>query len=200
MARFHAAFGGRVSDVVLNIRSLDAYWTSALGHGLLRHRPVPDTIQLARLAGATRTWRDVITDVACAMPGTRLWVLPYETFAGRPETQLAVVSAVPTPRSHARNRLNATPQLPELRRIIGPEQAVRLPQGDGRWQPFPPEQIAAFRESYADDVMWLMAGADGLAWLMDDPDKKWTGSNPSVNDTTRGRRNDNQERRMEGFG
>lgn len=200
MARFHAAFGDCASDAILNIRSPECYWASVLGHGVARGWGVPNDRQLARLADNRRSWRDVITDVACALPGTRIWVLPHEIFAGRPETQLAAVAAVSTPGTFARDRLNATPALPALRDAAGAEQAAHLPQGEGRWQPFSAEQIAVFRESYADDLMWLAGGADGLAWLMDDPDKKGTGANLPSTDKTRGRPNDNQERRMEGAG
>ena len=134
-----------------------------------------------------------------AMPGARLWVLPFETFAGRPDAQLAAVSATSAPGTHARDWLNATPRLPELRALTRPVGAG-LPAGDGRWQPFAPAQAAALRETYADDLMWLAAGADGLAWLMDDPDKKWTGSNLSAKDMTRGRRYDDEERPMANSG
>ena len=200
LARFYQAFDGHVSDVVLNIRSLDSYWTSALGYGLTRGRSVPKSGDLDRLAETNRSWRDVIADVGCAMPGARLWVLPFETYGGRPDTQLRAVAAAHAPRSHARIWLNATPRLPQLREIVGPTQAARLPGGDGRWQPFAAAQIAAMRERYADDVMWLLAGGQGLARLMDDPDKKRAGLNLPLTDKTRGRSNDNQERRMEGAG
>ncbi|MDK3074940.1 hypothetical protein QO034_17765 [Sedimentitalea sp. JM2-8] len=80
------------------------------------------------------------------------------------------------------------------------QRAAQLPEGDGRRQPFPAEQIAVFRGSYADDLMWMSAGADGLARPMDDPDKTGAGPNLPSTDTTRGRPNDNQERRMEGAG
>jgi hypothetical protein len=71
-----------------------------------------------------------------------------------------------------------------------------LPAGDGRWHPFTAAQRASLRERYADDLMWLAAGADGLAWLMDDPEKTWTGPNLSGTDMTRGKRNDHEERPM----
>lgn len=200
MARFHHAFQGYVSDVLLNIRSPETYWTSTIAHSVMRGRRVPDAQDLKRLCRSDRSWRDVMTDLAAAMPGTRLWVLPFETFGGRPDMQLTALARVRAPRSHLRDRVNVTPCLPQLKQKIAPSQAARLPDGDGPWQPFSNDQIAAFRESYADDVMWLMAGADGLASLMDDPDKKWAGTNPSRTEETRGSPNDDQERRMEGAG
>jgi len=58
---------------------------------------------------------------------------------------------------------------------------------------------AALREAYADDLMWLAAGADGLAWLMDDPNKKPAGQTLPRPELTRGRRNE-QDRRLAGAG
>lgn len=200
MARVHQMFESYVSDVVLNIRSLDTYWASVMGYGVARGYRVPDARDLDRLVRSKRSWRDVVTDVAHATPGARLWVLPFETFAGRPDIQLAALANVEAPRHHLRDRINTTPCLSELKQRIDPTQAARLPDGNGRWNPFSPEQVAVFRESYADDVMWLMAGADGQAWLMDDPDTKWTGLDPVSTKKTRGSPNDDQERRMESAG
>lgn len=193
VARFFQAFGGRVSDVVLNIRALDGFWSSALSAALAQGYDLPDVAMLEELAAQTRSWRDVITDVACATPNARLWVLPFETFGGRPDAQLLAVTARDVPRAHARDRLNAAPRLEELRALPG---LGALPQEDcGRWQPFSALQQAALRETYADDLMWLTNGADGLAWLMDDPEPTKACSNAPPTDMTRGRPND-QESRM----
>jgi hypothetical protein len=200
MARYHQAFGGRISDVVLNIRALDTYWASALGYGVMRGHALPGNAMLERLAGGARSWRDVITDVACAMPDARLWVLPFEIFAGRPEAQLGTLTGTEAPKSHARGWLNPTARLPELRAMVGPRRAQDLPDGDGRWQPLSAPQAGALRARYSDDLMWLAGGADGLAWLMDDPQKPMAVQNPphdlSKTDRTRGRPYDHEERRM----
>ena len=37
------------------------------------------------------------------------------------------------------------------------------PAGEGRWQPFDPDQRAMLAESWLDDEFWLAAGAGGLA-------------------------------------
>jgi len=197
LARYGAAFDGRIRHVVLNIRSLDSYWASTLGYGLVRGRGVPGAATLARLASSRRSWRDVITDVACALPGAMLWVLPFETFAGRPDAQLTAVAGIKAPKLHARDWLNATPRLPKLRELTSElVQDWHLPEGDGRWQPFSTHQAAALREVYADDLMWLTGGAEGLARLMPDPEKNKMGISPPTNDMTRGRNDDWQERRM----
>jgi hypothetical protein len=51
-----------------------------------------------------------------------------------------------------------------------------LPYGMGRWNPFAPDQTAALREVYEDDIMWLAAGADGLARLAEDRSRTRAGT------------------------
>lgn len=199
MARYAQAFDGRVTDVMLNIRGLDHYWASSLGYGLMRGRGVPDAEALDRMAYGLRSWRDVITDVSCAVPGARLWVLPFESFQGRPDAQLRSVLGCAVPPARGDVRLNATPRLPQLRRDLPRHISRKLPKGSGRWLPFTERQTAALREAYADDLMWLTSGADGTAWLVYDPDKKPVGQTPPTQNRTRGRRND-QDRRMAGTG
>lgn len=199
MARFAQAFDGTVGCVALSIRSLDSYWTSALAYAVARGHPVPATAHLDRLVQAPRSWRDVITDIACAMPGVQLQVLPFETFGSRPEALLTALTGVEAPRTHARVRLNAALCLQDLRASLPAPVAEQLPQGTGRWRPFDETQTAILRERYADDIMWLTAGADGIAALADDPDKLAAGLNPPRIDLTRGRPNDKQ-RRMAGSG
>ncbi|MFK7752928.1 MAG: hypothetical protein AB8B51_10285 [Sedimentitalea sp.] len=193
VARLVAACDGRVRDIVLNIRSPELYWASALGYGVARGFCAPEALDVTRFAQAGRTWRDVITDIACAASGIRLHVLPFETFGNRPDVQLHVLSGIAPPRQHARTWQNATPKLAALRALPGAE---TLPCGEGRWMPFDRAQRAALRESYADDLMWLASGADGLATLTTDPEKNRTGTTPPQPDMTRGTRNDRQEGRM----
>jgi len=197
LARYGEAFGGQITTVVLNIRSLDSYWGSVLGYGLIRGRGLPEPGLLQRLATNRRSWRDVITDMACALPDAQIWVLPFETFAGRPEAQLAAIARINAPKFHSREWLNPTLRLPQMRKLASElGENWRLPEGDGRWQPFSPSETAMLREAYADDLMWLASGADGLARLMPDPDKKQAGKTPPMTDMTRGRTDDQQERRV----
>lgn len=197
MARYARAFDGRITQVVLNIRSLDGYWASALGYGLTRGRGMPGLAMLDRLASNPRSWRDVIADVANALPDAQIRALPFETFAGRPGAQLAAIARIKAPKCHAHDCLNATPRLSRMRELARElAEDWNLPEGEGRWQPFSPRQVAAMCETYSDDLMWLAGGADGLARLMPEPDKKRAGTNPPRPDMTRGRTDDQQERRV----
>ncbi len=201
VARHLAAFDGHVTGLMLNIRSLDMYWASAMAYAATTglSRGLPHSHSIARIAASRRGWRDVISDIASVAPGLRLQVLPFETFAGRPETQVQALTGQTVPRDHARERLSVAPRLPELRASLGPD--PRLEGGDtGRWMPFDPDQAAALRETYADDIMWLTAGADGLAQLIRDPDRKQAGQTPPSQDKTRGRHHDTDQRRLAGAG
>jgi len=201
LARLAPAFDGYKIALALNIRALDAYWAAALSQAITRGAGLPSAAMLARLAANRRGWRDVIEEVACALPGADLIVLPYETFGGRPEAQLEALTGEPAPRTHARGWLNATPRMAELRAWLPPAEAALLPPGNERWQPFSASQAAALREVYADDLMWITGGAGGLARLAEDPDRKRaSGLPPSSLELTRGRRDDEEIGRLAGAG
>lgn len=196
MARFDEAFDGQVTRVALSIRSHDHYWASALGYAVTRGFAVPGPSALRRIAANRRGWQDVVTDLACAMPDADIVVLPFETYAGRPDAQLSAMCGGPAPREHARLWRNATPPLEALRAAASDRARSALPAGAGRWAPFDAAQGAALRELYADDLMWLRAGADGLARLITDETKAETGPNKPGPQMTRGRDHDRQDRRM----
>lgn len=189
VARLAEAFDDHLTGIAVNVRALDTYWASVLGYAVLRGRGVAPAALTARLVGAARSWRDVIADVAAAAPGVALTVLPHEDFAGRPEAQLAALTGRSGPLTRARDRLNATPLLPALRTLAGRD-APRLPAGDGAWMPFDDTQRAALRETHADDMMWLTAGAGGLARLARPEIQNRDGANPARTDLTRGRHHD----------
>lgn len=200
MARFAEAFDNQINTVALNIRSLETYWTSALTYAVARGHRVPGENQLQQLAESQRSWRDVITDIACAMPGVAIKILPFEVCCGRPEMQLSLLSGIDAPLQHARVRLNASFRLQDLRAHLLQATAKDLPEGEGRWRPFNAQQTAMLRENYADDLMWLTAGADGLAQLVEDPEHLAAGGNLPQNELTRGRPHDKQDRRLAGSG
>lgn len=201
LARLAQAFGGYPVRVVVNIRSFEAYWAAALAQAVTRGAGLPGEGMLARLAEAPRSWRDVIEEIAGALPGAEVLVLPYETFGARPEAQFEAMTGLRAPQTHARDRLLATPRLPELRAWLPADQAALLPPGKGRWHPFTDAQAAALRETYADDLMWIIGGASGLARLAEDPDKKQAvGPIPPQMVVIRGRRDDEEDRRLAGAG
>ena len=87
-ARFFAAFDGRITKVSLAIRSPDRWWASVFAAVVPRGEQVPSPAKLDRIVEATRSWRDLITDISCAMPDVEIQVLPYEAFGGQPELKL----------------------------------------------------------------------------------------------------------------
>lgn len=172
MARLHGGFG-RVSRVVIQIRTLETWWASLLAFLVARGEAVPRAKTLEAIAASSRSWRQVITDIACACPDARLIVMPFERFVGRPDTQLQRAAGIlfPPPAGAGAFWDNRSPDLPALRRLLvergGDPEGF---DGEGRWQPFNMDQAARLREAYADDLFWLAAGADGLAQLAQEDD------------------------------
>ncbi|MGC1503011.1 MAG: hypothetical protein WA782_02615 [Sulfitobacter sp.] len=169
-ARISAAFGGRLRRIVLSVRSQDIWWASACALTVSRGHPVPSARKLEAIARNRRTWRDVITDLACAAPGAQIDVLTFEAVTGRPERLLRTALEKDVPKDTRRRWLNRSPDLQTLRAGLADQGSDPdlLPDELGRWQPFTPEQTAILRENYADDLHWLLAGADGLARLTED--------------------------------
>ena len=170
LARLGAAFGGRVTRVVLSIRAQDLWWASASALAAARGHKVQGHERYAQIAASPRTWRDVITDMSCALPDADIRVMPFETFAGRPERVLEEALDMTFPVDAQMRWLNRSLPLNDLRAVLteqGGDPTI-LPKGQGRWQPFTPEQAVALRENYSDDLHWLTAGADGLAKLTQD--------------------------------
>lgn len=198
MARLDAAFEGRVKRVIMNVRSLDLWWSSIMAYGVGRGHHVPDAACINGYATSARTWRDVITDLACALPKAEIQILPFEQFAGRPDKMLSVATGRNAPSSHSECWLNRSPDLAALRDRIAEnggfasDLPTHLATGEGRWNPFNDSQAAYLREAYADDMMWLTAGADGLATLTEDPSRTRTGLSLSAGALTKGQSHDQQ--------
>ncbi|WP_299862201.1 hypothetical protein [uncultured Roseobacter sp.] len=198
MSRFARAFEGQLSTVIFSPRSLELYWSSALSYGIARGHAVPERDKLRGIAHSRRGWRDVITDLACALPEADIRVMPFETYAGRPEMLLEKGAGLEAPRNAERMWLNRAPTLADLRRVLadrGSEGSV-LPFGMGRWNPFTPEENAALRETYADDMMWLHAGADGMATLTEDQTRTRAGKILPAGPQTEGQGNELDERQV----
>ncbi len=200
VARFAQAFDGPLNKVVLSIRALDTYWASGLAYGVARGAQVPTEADLDRLVTQPRSWRDVITDLACALPaGVDILVAPFERLAGRPDDMLEYMTdgVITAPRRDTENWRNKAPDLTELRTILQDRQehTSLLPTGEnGVWHPFNEMQTAALRETYADDLFWLRAGADGLALLIEEGGPDMTGWNPAAAPMTRGQEHGRQKR------
>ena len=198
MARLAKAFDGRVTRVVMGIRAQDLWWSSIAAFGVGRGHAVPDAGRIAALAATPRTWRDVITDLSCALPHAEIRVLPFEQFAGQSDKVLSHCIDRPAPRAHAESWLNRSPDVAMLRRQLDEygmpeaELPAHLATGEGRWNPFSAAQSAALREAYADDMMWLTAGADGLATLTEDSTRTRTGSSLPAGALTKGQSHDTQ--------
>lgn len=198
MARHAAVLGGQVARVVLSIRAQDAYWASCLAFSVARGGSVPSQIALEHMAITPRAWRDVITDLACALPGVEIIVMPHEIYAATPELKLAVMLGTgDVPRGNAREWLNRAPDLPGLRRAVigyGASPAA-LPTQDGPWRPFSAPQRAQMAEAYRDDLFWLRAGANGLATLTEETDLARAGQTSRGPRQTRGRHHGKEDTR-----
>ncbi|MBV2360482.1 hypothetical protein KUH32_11910 [Thalassococcus sp. CAU 1522] len=198
MARVHAAFGP-VRRIVLQIRSPETWWPSAIAYMVPRGGPLPDSAALMRMARQTRGWRHVVSDLACACPETEIVITPYERFGSHPDALLQrLTGALYLPEAGGDFWLNRAPGLPELRGLLADRGAdpSLLPQGDGRFQPFDFDQRAALRETYADDLFWLRAGADGLATLTEEATPDRIRLNRAAGATTRGQEDDQNARRL----
>ena len=188
MARISAAFGGRVSRVVLTIRAQDLWWASAAAYTAARGHPIPSSEQRDKIAQSARTWRDVITDLACAVPDATLVVMPFEQGAGNPNLLLKAATGLDAPFGAEVPWLNRSPTARDLRGLLADQGSdiSEIPDNPLRWQPFSQEQTAKLRENYADDLHWLTAGADGLATLAEDDTRKRAGTSQPAGHMTRG--------------
>ena len=198
MARYHAAFGNDVNQVLLTIRSPDTWWESAAAYSVQRGACVPTQAKLDKLASMARSWRDVIIDLACALPNTEIKVNTFEEFAGRPDAFLAQATGIDAPKDSQMRWMNRSPDLPALRAILtgrGDDPDL-LPDETGRWHPFTEAQSAMMRETYADDLFWLAAGADGLATLTEDTSRTRAGKSQPAGDMKEGQNHDSQQRKL----
>ena len=86
--------------------------------------------------------------------------------------------------------------LAHVREVVQPLSGVAdILRGPGdRWSPFLHAEVAALRETYADDMFWLTAGASGLATLTEDLDR--TEAEWPTGPLTKGQGNDIKQRRM----
>lgn len=188
MARISAAFGGQVTRVVLTIRAQDLWWASAAAYTAARGHPIPTPEEREVIAQSTRAWRDVITDLACAVPDADLLVSPFEQIAGSPQVLLKAATGLKPTEGAQVPWLNRSLTARDLRGVLADQGAdpTQVPDKALRWQPFSPEQTARLRENYADDLHWLTAGADGLATLTQEQARTEAGTSQPAHPITRG--------------
>jgi hypothetical protein len=197
LAKYVAAFGGSVKTIHLSLRCPSTYWTSAFSFCIPRGVRVPNAARIAALCAQTRTWRDVITDIAAAAPNVAIYVSTYEQHAAAPQSLLSYLMVQPAPVSNTQIWRNKRPSAQELLRIpMGKEEFQNLSAniyGD-QWQPFSQAQRAMLQEHYADDLFWLRSGADGLAHLLEDPKSEKTGIPAGLDFVNKGQRYDARQR------
>ena len=170
LSRYFYGFNGAVDKVVMSVRGLDQYWSSAAAYGVGRGHTKLSPACCSAIAEETRSWRDVIEDVACAAPKTKIEVVPFETISGRCDHLFTACTEQGAPRAHNAEWLNRAPTAAQLRSILTErgEDSSSLPDTCERWNPFDAAARAALRETYADDMHWLVAGANGLAKLTEE--------------------------------
>lgn len=199
MARYTEVFGGRLTRIILSIRSQHHFWSSIASQAVAEGHCLPTVQELAQVASHQRGWRDVITDLACAVSGTDIQIHPFEVFGSLPEHALSAMTGVQNPPTkNAREWLNRSPGRSELRAILTKrgEDPDLVPVGDGRWQPFDRDQTRMLREAYADDLFWLRAGASGLAKFIEVTGPAKAGKHPPGGDTRRGQDDGKDDRRL----
>jgi hypothetical protein len=198
MARFAPAFDGAITRVVLSTRAQDLYWASSAAYGVARGHPMLRKIAFDAITAGSRGWRDVITDLSCAVDGADIAVLPFERFAGRPDATLRSFSGCEAPSNGADEWLNRGPDAATLLKILKTRNiaAPELADVSGKWRPFDAAQTAALREDYADDMLWLTAGADGLATLTQDLGQTRVGKTSPAGAIKKGHEHDFQERHL----
>ena len=169
LARFRAAFGGRIDRIGLVIRSYEAFWASSIAFAVMAGTRVPDAAACRRIANQPRCWADVVGDLRALCPDTPIAVWTFEAFAGRPRRQLSLLSRDPSV-GHLldqtpvwANRSRDTDTLRDvLTRQGRAEEAALIPQTPGPWMPFDAADRAALAALYADDLTFLRGSDDPL--------------------------------------
>jgi hypothetical protein len=180
-----------------------------MAYGVARGHPMLPPEGVDSLAASRRTWRDVITDLSCALPETEICVFPFERYQGRPELMLETCIDEFAPANNDAEWLNRAPNVKALRQILTERgeisglKVLDANSGGARWVPFDDIQCATLREAYADDMHWLISGAGGLATLAEntmteDWDHTGTGNIPPYGPRSKGQKHDKQERYVAG--
>ncbi|KIT16088.1 hypothetical protein [Jannaschia aquimarina] len=173
LARLYPSAGARmarvaqaipeVTQVHMSIRSPDTWWTSVFAFLMTRGFGPPDRATLDAILRGRRSWRHVIEDAAAALPRARISVASYEEWGHRPAEIFDAMTGLP-PEHGGAAIVNATPPVALLQQRLHDEGSDDvLPVLGASYAPFGPDDRAALRAAYADDLAWLRDGADGLA-------------------------------------
>lgn len=166
-ARLIDALPKNVSRVVLNVRSLDRYWASVFSRSVAHGYASPDDAALQYVLDAPRSWRDVVLDVACAVPDVDLRVLPFEAAYASPSVFMQKAAGVDVEFKSApiwKGRSPTQQKLQEISVLQGRTDAQYSAENQP-WMPFGEKAEARLREVYQDDLFWLENGAEGFAKL-----------------------------------
>lgn len=175
MMRFSPVFEGYPLRIGLGIRSYDDYWTSSLAYLVARGHAVPSVDLLDFLATQPRRWRDLVRDIAAALPDAEIVVWPFESYANQPERQLALIwdgdCSDLEDHGYWCNRRADLAQLNEGVTLRG-EHPINAGLADTgtHWAPFDDNQKQSLRAEYIRDLTWLAEGGDGLAYFANTPD------------------------------
>ena len=160
---------GAPERVALCIRPPHRWWSSAFAFLIGRGVRPPSDETLAAIAAARRGWRQVIEDIARAMPRSDLLVWTLDDLGRDPARVVKVLTGHEVAGSNASSP-QAAPSARTLEEQLETEGApMRLPQTRGRFAPFTSDQIARMAHRFEDDLDWLRRGADGAARLVTAP-------------------------------
>ncbi len=194
VARFVLGMGPAPKTVGIAIRSYDSWWASVLAFRMLRGGPLPHAGFCAGLVAQPRRWRDVITDVARALPEASINVWHHEDFGCYPDAVIRHLTGHDLVLNGARAHRNKAASIDQLRCFLDDcgenPSLIRTDAGD--FMPFDPNQRAMLRAQYAEDRDWLAAGAEGLATYLTEPGQKTQGQTGHG----RGRPDDGRHRRL----
>lgn len=175
LARFAPAFKGQAPHVCLAVRSYDIHWASQLAFRIKAGALAPAADEIHALVAQQRTWRDVVVDIAHALPGARVSVWCFEDWSSRPGALIEALlgRAIGLPGQNRAKCANPSAgaavlaNLVQERGDLNGARHLAAHNENGRYMPFTAAQRADMHRNYCDDLAWLSAGAEGFATYLD---------------------------------
>ncbi|GIT90536.1 hypothetical protein JANAI62_09910 [Jannaschia pagri] len=156
-----------IDHIALALRSPDTWWASTFAFLMTRGFAPPDRTTLDAILRSRRGWRAVIEDLNAALPRARISVWLHEEMAPQPDAVCDLLTGVTATSAGQAPKLNASPGVVALRQRLREEGCMTEIDGVGdSYAPFTPDERAALRDAYGEDLAWLRGGADGLATLV----------------------------------